>query len=1054
MKKILLCLFIIWSATIQAQKIKVACVGNSVTYGHGIEDREKNSYPAQLQRMLGERYKVVNFGKNGATLLRRGHRPYNEQEEYKAALDFAADRVIIHLGLNDTDPRNWPNYRDNFTKDYLALIDAFRQANPKCEIWICRLTPISHRHTRFKSGTRDWYWQIQRNIEDIATLAHTGLIDLHTGLYGRPDLLPDALHPTAEGAGIIARVVYQALTGDYGGLQMPVTYSDNMVLQREKPIRIAGTANAGEKVTVGIAGQKGEAITAPDGKWSVTLPPMKAGGPYTLSISAASGTLDYTNVLIGEVWLCSGQSNMAFQVSSAIDSQRKAFLEFAARKPQIRLFDMKPRWATSAVEWDISTLDSLNRLQYYRDTEWKECNEETADRFSAVAFAFGQMLSDSLQVPVGLILNAIGGSPTEAWIDRKTLEFEFPDILYDWKQNDFIQGWTRERASLNIRKSANKQQRHPYEPCYLYESGIQPLEKFPIRGIIWYQGESNAHNIEAHEKLFHLLTKNWRENWAEELPFYYVQLSSIDRPSWPWFRDSQRRMLQSIPNSGMAVSSDHGDSLDVHPRHKREIGERLAHWALNKTYGHKVLPSGPLYRSVIFKDGAAYVTFDYGKGMHSSDGDELRTFEIAEHEGLFVPAEAQIIDGKTIKVWSSQIRNPKFVRYGWQPFTRANLVNEAELPASTFRSEATPVSWFRLPDLPGTEKSLSLGVSAPFTGICSGELLVAGGCNFPDKPAAEGGRKEYYSDIYALDMASRSLAGWRRIGKLPLPLAYGASVTTPEGIVWLGGNNRKGASKQVFFLNWDKEKQQLHISELPSLPMPMDNLSATYADGFLYVAGGKGEPRTAIGKDDSQTTSTNLLFSLQLTPSLQKEWVQLPDFPGPARVQPVLTAQQSEDGIRLYLAGGFQPASSHQEAIVCTDMLSYHPETKQWRNEGLLPFLADGSLRTVTGGCTVTSGDSCILLTGGVNYDRFRDALNHPQPDYLLHPADWYKFNTSLLQYNTFTKHWTHLGDYEELARAGAGIANNANTIIMIGGELKPGIRTPEVNAFELIRHP
>ena len=226
MKNILLCLFIVFSATIQAQKIKVACVGNSVTYGHGIENREKNSYPAQLQRMLGNEYEVANFGKSGATLLRKGHRPYNEQEECKAALDFAADRVVIHLGLNDTDPRDWPNYRDDFTKDYLTLIDAFRQANPKCEIWICRLTPISHRHTRFKSGTRDWYWQIQQNIEDIAVLAHTGLIDLYTELYDRPDLLPDALHPTAEGAGIIARTVYRALTGNYGGLQMPVIYSD------------------------------------------------------------------------------------------------------------------------------------------------------------------------------------------------------------------------------------------------------------------------------------------------------------------------------------------------------------------------------------------------------------------------------------------------------------------------------------------------------------------------------------------------------------------------------------------------------------------------------------------------------------------------------------------------------------------------------------------------------------------------------------------------------------------------------------------------------------
>jgi sialate O-acetylesterase len=297
------------------------------------------------------------------------------------------------------------------------------------------------------------------------------------------------------------------------------------------------------------------------------------------------------------------------------------------------------------------------------------------------------MLSDSLDVPVGLILNAVGGSPTEAWIDRKTLEFEFPDILTDWRNNDFIQDWARGRASLNIKKSDNKQQRHPYEPCYLYEAGIRPLEKFPIRGIIWYQGESNAHNMEAHEKLFTLLADSWRRNWSEELPLYYVQLSSIDRPSWTWFRDSQRRLMQAIPNSGMAVSSDRGDSLNVHPRYKKEVGERLAHWALNKTYGHNTVASGPLFRSVTFKDNAAYITFDYGKGMHSSDGTELRTFEIAEYDGLFVPAQAEVTSDGTIKVWSNRIKNPKLVRYGWQPFTRANLVNAEGLPASTFRSE-------------------------------------------------------------------------------------------------------------------------------------------------------------------------------------------------------------------------------------------------------------------------------------------------------------------------------------------------------------------------------
>lgn len=700
MKKtlLLLCL-LLWTATYAQKKVKVACVGNSVTYGAGIENREVNAYPAQLQRMLGDGYEVVNFGKSGATLLNKGHRPYCDQEEYKAALDFAGDRVIIHLGLNDTDPRNWPNYRDNFVSDYLALINSFRQANPDCRIWICRMTPISHRHPRFKSGTRDWYWMEQTTIEEIARLANTGLIDLQAGLYNRPDLLPDALHPTAEGAGILAKTIYQELTGNYGGLQMPITYSDYMVLQREKPLLISGTANADEKVTVQIAGQKKETVTASNGKWSVTLDPMQAGGPYELTIEAslptekknkkktpASQKLVYKDVLVGEVWLCSGQSNMAFRVDELVDSQRKDLTGYAGKQPQIRLFNMEPRWFTNAEEWDASVMDSLNRLQYYHDTQWTVCNAQTADKFSAVAFSFGRMLSDSLQVPVGLILNAIGGSGTEAWIDRKTLEFDFTDILYNWTQNDFIQDWVRGRAALNIKKSTNKQQRHPYEPCYLYETGIEPLQQYPIRGIIWYQGESNAQNMETHERLFPLLVNSLRENWQEELPFYYVQLSSIDRSSWTWFRESQRRMMQEIPNCGMAVSSDRGDSLNVHPRYKREIGERLARWALNRTYGHRIIPSGPLFRSVEFKDGAAYITFDYAEGLHTSDGQPIRTFEIAEYDGLFVPAQAEIVNGK-VKVRSDKIACPQLVRYGWQPFTRANLVNGDELPASTFRSQ-------------------------------------------------------------------------------------------------------------------------------------------------------------------------------------------------------------------------------------------------------------------------------------------------------------------------------------------------------------------------------
>lgn len=668
-----------------AQKpVKVACVGNSITYGTGIANREKDAYPAQLQQMLGKDYQVGSFGKPGATLINKAYRPYMQQQEFRDAMAFAGDIVVIHLGVNDTDPRSWPCYRDEFIGDYCALIDSLRSVNPKCRVLVARMTPLSDRHWRFESGTRDWHAEIQQAIEKVARRMGAQLIDFYEPLHHHPNLFPDAIHPNEEGAAIMAKVVCQSITGDFGGLQMPALFSDNMVLQYGRPLDIHGRANAGTKVTVSIGGQKQKATAAPDGRWSVTLQPLEAGGPYTLTVKAGREEKVYSNVLAGEVWLCSGQSNMEFTLSQCATAGEDIP---QAANDRIRLYDMKARWRTNAVEWDTAVMDSLNRLQYFKETTWKACTPETAAPFSAVAYHFGKMLQDSLQVPVGLICNAVGGAPAEAWIDRTTIEYQFPAILRNWLGNDFIQDWVRGRAALNIKKSADKLQRHPYEPCYLYEAGIRPLEQFPIRGVIWYQGESNAHNKEAHEKLFHLLVDSWRRNWNDGgMPFYYVQLSSLDRPSWTWFRDSQRRLMDEIPGTGMAVCSDRGDSLDVHPRQKREVGERLAAWALNRTYGHlAVVPSGPLYRSVRFDGHAAYISFDYADGLTTSDGRPLRTFEVAGEDEVFYPAQA-VIENGMVKAWSKQVKAPCYVRYGWQPFTRANLVNGAGLPASTFRA--------------------------------------------------------------------------------------------------------------------------------------------------------------------------------------------------------------------------------------------------------------------------------------------------------------------------------------------------------------------------------
>lgn len=686
MRKLLILLLTLCSTSfvMSRKPVKVACVGNSITFGTGIDKPKVNSYPAQLQRLLGDDYEVGRFGKPGATLLYRAFRPYVVQEEFKQAMAFAADVVVMHLGINDTDPRAWPNYRDEFVSNYLALMDSFRVANPKCRFLVAQMTPLSHRHYRFESGTRDWHEEIQQAIRIIAQKSGALLIDFHAPLYPNPHMLPDAIHPNAEGAGLMAQTVYGALTGDYGGLQVSSLFSDHMVLPHGRSLTLRGTANAGETVRLSIDGNTYRTEASALGQWEITLPPLTAGGPYTLEIKAKSRSLKFQNVMAGEVWLCSGQSNMEFMLKQSQTGSRDIP---QAQSSQIRFFDMKARWRTDNVEWPADALDSLNLRKHYRPATWTECTQETAADFSAIAYYFGRMLQDSLKVPIGLICNAVGGSPTESWIDRRTLEYEFPTILRDWLRNDFIQPWVRERAQKNIKLSKSPLQRHPYEPCYLFESGILPLQKYPICGVIWYQGESNAHNADAHDRLFPLLVDSWRRNWDNaEMPFHFVQLSSINRPSWPWFRHRQQLLAAQIPHCEMAVSSDCGDPYDVHPRRKEEVGTRLARQALHHDYGfNHVTPCGPVFRSVTFGNGSALLTFDYGKGIKSSDGKELRTFEVAETDGLFHPATA-IITPEGIQVSSPEVKNPRYVRYGWQPYTEANLVNEDGLPASTFRT--------------------------------------------------------------------------------------------------------------------------------------------------------------------------------------------------------------------------------------------------------------------------------------------------------------------------------------------------------------------------------
>ncbi len=658
----------------------MACVGNSITYGYGLPDSIRNrlSYPAQLQQMLGSDWIVRNFGHNGATLLNSGHNPYTRLAEFRQALEFCPDIVVIHLGINDTDPRNWPNFSDNFHTDYVALIDSFKAVNPQSRIIIARLTPIKASHPRFRSGTQQWRMKIQDAIENIAQITGAELIDFDTPLRNKQNLIFDHLHPDSAGYRLLARTVRQAIDGNYGGLQLPAIYQDSMILQRNKPLKINGSANAHESVTVKLGANTANTTADNLGRWSVTMPPLSSDHVYTLEVKAPSRTLRINDILAGEVWLASGQSNMAFpliQERFGIDTLP------ATTDSQLRFYTMFPTAVTDARQWSEDEITATDTLGYFKPAVWQAIGRHNAGNHSAVAVHFARILRDSLQCPVGIICNAVGGAPAESYIDTYTLEENIPEVLINWQSNDYVQPWAQQRAKQNAGNH-----RHPYEPSYLYSTGIYPIEGYPIAGVIWYQGESNAHNTDVHEMLFPLVVKTYRKAFnCDTLPFHTVQLSSINRPSWPSFRDSQRRLALNIPGVTLTVSSDLGDSLDVHPIDKLHIGRRLARQALHHNYGYNTLtPEGPVIKTATAYGNKVIITLDNANGLTTSDGHDPRTFEIAEFDGFFIPQKAKIEDNKII-IQADSVKTPRYVRYAWQPFTRANVINGDNLPMSTFK---------------------------------------------------------------------------------------------------------------------------------------------------------------------------------------------------------------------------------------------------------------------------------------------------------------------------------------------------------------------------------
>jgi len=437
-------------------------------------------------------------------------------------------------------------------------------------------------------------------------------------------------------------------------VSLPKIFSDHMVLQQNSHITVWGWGQPVEEVRVIASWNQKEVKDTVNslGEWSVTLSTPDAGGPYTLTITEFN-TILLKDILIGEVWLCSGQSNMEMMPRWGIDHGTEEVMK--ADNPAIRFFRMGLR--------------SSNYPQLDSQGEWKRCTPQTMFDFSAIAYFFGQRLYDSLKCPIGLIDNAWGGTPIEVWMPPNTPEVK--------------------KVAKNMIKLFAGFRWSPIIPGSVYNSMIIPLLPFKIAGVIWFQGEANTRNPKDYIHLFPALIRSWRNGWGYNFPFYYVQIAPFrygkNRKS-ALVKEAQLKTL-SLPNTGMVVVSDISDPENIHSKNKKDVGVRLANWALAKTYGKKqIVFSGPLYRGMKLEGNKIRIFFDHVADHLVCRGEKLTDFKIAGADKKFINAEA-VIDNKTVLVFSKKVEYPVAVRFACDNTAVPNLFNNAGLPASCFRTD-------------------------------------------------------------------------------------------------------------------------------------------------------------------------------------------------------------------------------------------------------------------------------------------------------------------------------------------------------------------------------
>lgn len=455
-------------------------------------------------------------------------------------------------------------------------------------------------------------------------------------------------------------------------ISLPAMFSDNMVLQQNTQVAIWGRGNPSSIIHISCPWRTGGTKQYPileyacvsdrSGTWRTFIKTPEAGGPYTITIYDKD-TVTINNVLIGEVWFCSGQSNMEMPMrgfkNQPVANSNELLLE--ADNNQLRLFDTKRNAS-------IIPADTLGG-------EWKISNAEVASDFSAVAYLYGMMLQKKLHVPVGIIVSSWGGTKIQSWMDYESLT-EFPKEVDDYK------------STADTAKDRQK------IPTTLFNGMIAPFVGYGIKGFLWYQGETNRYDPAGYLKLLPKMVSGWRKLWQskDSLPFYYVQIAPYGNKdttkSVRGVREAQMKAMSVIPNSGMAVTTDIGSDAFIHPPFKKEVSQRLLYWTLAKTYGYKGISyCGPIYKTISINKNIASIKFDFAERGLSTYGNDLVNFEIAGEDKIFYQASAKIQSDGTLDVWCDKVPNPVAVRYAWKDYVKGELYNTAGLPASSFRTD-------------------------------------------------------------------------------------------------------------------------------------------------------------------------------------------------------------------------------------------------------------------------------------------------------------------------------------------------------------------------------